>query len=57
MYKPRSIIKPSEERLRLGLQIYNFFLNAQKFVDNLSENKGLQMSPRTDKEHSRSFLP
>ena len=37
MYKPRSIIKPSEERLLLGLQIYNFFLNAQKFVDNLSK--------------------
>ena len=40
MYKLRSIIKPYEERLRLGLQIYNFFLNAQKFVNNLSRNKG-----------------
>ena len=39
MYKLRSIIKPSEERLRLGLQIYNFFLNAQKFVNNLSRNQ------------------
>ncbi len=29
MYKPRSVIKPSEERLRLGLQIYNLFLKPQ----------------------------
>ena len=40
MYKLRSIFTPSEERLRLGLQIYNIFLNAQKFVNNLSRNKG-----------------
>ena len=40
MYKLRSIMKPSEERLRLGLQIYNFFLNSQKVVNNLARNKG-----------------